>query len=92
MTTRKRLLTFVLLAGLGLVGVALGRAASFGSNASPVESIPEVAILEGAAERLAGSLRFPTISPEDPSAFDAEAFGSLHAYLETSFPEVHGEL
>jgi carboxypeptidase PM20D1 len=80
------------LAGLGLAGVALGRTALYGSTASAVESAPQIAIPEGAAERLAGALRFPTISPEDPAAFDAEAFGSLHAFLATSFRKAHAQL
>src|SRR5687768_2465913 len=64
-----------------LVGVALVRTLRFRSVQPAVERAPEVAIPEGAAERLAGAVRIPTISHEDPSAFDAGAFQALHAYL-----------
>ena len=57
-----------------------------------VRPVPEVAIPEGAADRLAGSLRIQTISSEDPVAFDAGTFAALHEYLQTSFPRVHEQL
>jgi carboxypeptidase PM20D1 len=56
------------------------------------ESATEVAIPEGAAERLAGSIRIPTISHEDPADFDPKAFQALHAYLGAEFPRVHSQL
>jgi carboxypeptidase PM20D1 len=76
----------VLLAGLILV-----RTARYGSEQSAVERAPDIAIPEGAAERLAGAVRIPTISHEDPAAFDADAFRALHAYLQTAFPRVHSQ-
>ena len=42
-----------------------------------------------AVDRLAGAIRFQTISLEDPGQFNAEAFLGLHAYLEQAFPLVH---
>ena len=77
----------VLLTGLILVRTARHRSA--GSAAQPAPTVP---IPEGAAERLAGSLRIPTISHEDPAALDADAFRALHVYLHASFPRVHAEL
>jgi carboxypeptidase PM20D1 len=56
------------------------------------QPVPAVTIPDGAAQRLAGSLRIPTISSEDPAAFDAEAFRALHAYLHAAFPRVHAQL
>ena len=53
------------------VGFILARTARYGSVPPPVVPAAEVAIPKPAAERLAGSLRFPTISSEDPAAFDA---------------------
>jgi carboxypeptidase PM20D1 len=75
-----------------LVGVALIRTLRFRSVQPAVERAPEAAIPEGAAERLAGAVRIPTISHEDPSAFDAGAFQALHAYLAAQFPRVHSQL
>ncbi len=46
----------------------------------------------GAAERLAGALRIPTISREPASAPGGETFGALHAYLAQAFPGVHARL
>lgn len=75
-----------------LVGSALVRTATYGSVPPPVDPALEVALHEGADERLAGSLRIRTVSHADPAAFDAEAFRSLHAYLQASFPQVHAQL
>ncbi len=40
-------------------------------------------------QRLAESLKFQTISHQDPTKNEAEAFSSLHKYLEDFFPKVH---
>jgi carboxypeptidase PM20D1 len=87
--------TFFVLLGAALVlfvGFAVAVTARYESAQPPVQPAPEVAIPNGAAERLAGSLRIRTISSEDPAAFDAEAFGTLHAYLQSAFPRVHAQL
>lgn len=43
----------------------------------------------GAAERLAGALRFKTVSHQDPEKFAPEEFLALHEYLERNFPQAH---
>src|SRR5918994_6962712 len=86
---------FFLIFGLALVlfiGFTAALTARYDSVQSLVEPVPAVTIPDGAAQRLAGSLRIPTISSEDPAAFDAEAFRALHAYLQTAFPRVHAQL
>lgn len=88
---RKPLLLLIAVVVL-FVGFILARTARYGSVPPPVVSAAEVAIPKPAAERLAGSLRFPTISSEDPAAFDAEPFRGLHAYLQAAFPRVHAQL
>jgi carboxypeptidase PM20D1 len=75
-----------------LVAVILARTALYGSVRLIVEPTIDTAVSEGAAERLAGALRIPTISHEDPAAFDSEPFRSLHAYLEATFPQVYSRL
>src|SRR5918993_694045 len=90
-----RLRAFLLLfvaAVVSLVGFTLVRTARYGSVQPAVDPAPDVAIPEGAAERLAGALRIPTISAEDPAAFDGEAFRDLHAYLQAAFPRAHSQL
>ena len=75
-----------------IVAIVLFRTARFGSTQPPVEPARHLTIRHGAAGRLAGSLRIRTISNEDPAGFDAQAFRSLHVYLETAFPRVHSQL
>jgi carboxypeptidase PM20D1 len=77
----------VLLAGLGVVLTA-----SYVSTRLPVSPAPEIAVPPGAADRLAGAIRIPTISAEDPAAFDAEAFQRFRVYLQAAFPLVHSRL
>jgi carboxypeptidase PM20D1 len=45
-----------------------------------------------AAARLAGALRFQTISREGSGPVDPEAFLAFHRYLEQSFPRAHAAL
>jgi carboxypeptidase PM20D1 len=75
-----------------LVAFVVARTAFYGSSLSAVEPAEDIAIPAGAAERLAGSLRIPTLSHEDPGAFDPEPFRALHSYLETAFPRTHSQL
>ena len=46
----------------------------------------------GAVERFAESIRFRTISYEDPTKFDDAAFEGLIAHIEASFPLVHQQM
>jgi len=57
---------------------------------APAADLPQVALDEAAVvERLAGAIRFRTISHDDRSDFDADAFLAFHDYLRRSFPRVH---
>ena len=75
-----------------LVAFSVVLAARYDSVQPRVTPAPSVTIPEGAAERLAGAIRIPTISAEDPAVFNADAFRMLHAYLQTAFPRVHAQL
>jgi len=58
-----------------------------------VEPVTDLRIdARAAAGRLAGALRFPTISHENGQNMDAAAFAGLHRYLEQTFPRVHAAL
>jgi len=57
-----------------------------------LSSTATVAQAGAAAEHLAGAIRFATISHQDPSMLDAEAFLGLHDYLRSSYPRVFSEL
>src|SRR5687767_5896913 len=77
---------------IALSGVTLAYSVRGGSTPRPVAPAPVVDIPDGAAERLAGSIRIPTISAEDATAFDGEAFHALRAYLQAAFPRVHSRI
>ena len=75
-----------------LLAVIGWRTASYGSPQRSVPHAAPITVPEGAAERLAAAVRIPTISPEDPAAFDSDAFDALHDYLKTAFPRIHAQL
>jgi carboxypeptidase PM20D1 len=83
-----------------LIGTAIALTAGFTGALTaryvppdtPVPPADEVAVPSGAAERLAGAIRIPTISAEDEAAFNAAAFADLHGYLQSAFPRVHSHL
>ena len=89
---KKVLLLFLLLILL-LIGVLFYRTLFFTSK--QLTSIPpsRLAIDSGpAAEHLAGAIRFPTVSNQDNSKNDIEAFVGLHKFLEETYPLVHAQL
>jgi len=62
--------------------VAPGLASAQGSTADS----------QAIADRLAGAIRFETVSPEDPADFRGQPFLDLAAYLRRSYPRVHRSL
>jgi carboxypeptidase PM20D1 len=90
----KRMLFRVVLAGLVvLIAVILARTFTYESKQLDVQPAPEMAIdTVAVAERLAGALRFETVSNQDSAVFPAEEFLDFHSYLEESFPRVHAAL
>jgi len=89
----KKILAVLGLVLLVLLAVLCVRAATVKSRqiqAQPVTDQPVDA--RAAAGRLAGALRFPTISHEDGRNVEAGAFLGLHEYLARSFPRVHAAL
>ena len=63
---------------------------SYQVQAPPVTDLTVDA--RAAAGRLAGALRFPTISHEGGANVEAAAFQGLHQYLQQTFPSVHATL
>ena len=88
----KRLIVGLGAALLLLIAVAAVRTVTYRADPLPASPATPVPVPEGAAERLAGSLRIATISHEDPAENDGAAFASLHAYLASAFPRVHAAL
>lgn len=76
-----------------LAAVVLVRAAAWTprrTSAAAAEALP--LDRDAAAARLAGALRIPTVSTEDPAERSSAAFTALHAYLTSTFPRVHAAL
>ncbi len=95
-----RTLLFKVLIGLlgllaVLVVVLLVRVWWVGQQVESAKSLEPLAVsldAEALAQRLAGALRFPTVSNQDPAQIDSSAFRAFHAYLEAHFPQVHAHL
>jgi len=89
----KRVLLALALVVVLLAAVTLQRTAGFRSRqpqVAPVAAEPlDTAAL---ARRLAGALRFKTISFQDSNQFDAREFAGFGRYLRDSFPRLHGAL
>ncbi|MEL6870529.1 MAG: M20 family peptidase [Pseudomonadota bacterium] len=83
--------------GLGAILVVLAAITVIRANTvfedvqlPPAQDLAQVDLDEAAAvARMAGAIRFKTISHDDRSNFDAAAFLAFHAYLRESFPLVH---
>ena len=89
----KRILALLGLALLILLAVLVTRAALVKSRQIQAEPARDLAVdARGAAERLAGALRFPTVSHEGGADVESAAFAGLHQYLAQSFPRVHATL
>lgn len=76
----------------GLIAIAVFRAYTVFEDVqlAPAENLPRVELDEGrAVERMAGAIRFRTVSHDDRSDFDADEFLAFHDYLRDSFPLVH---
>lgn len=76
----------------GLIVIAVFRAGTVFEDVQhpPAENLAQVELNEGeVVERMAGAIRFRTISHDDRSNFDADAFLAFHEYLRESFPLVH---
>jgi len=76
-----------------LLSVLLIRTATLGSRRPAVAAVPAAAVDEdGVARRLAGGLRFRTVSTEDRAAVDAAPLQAFRGYLERSYPRLHAAL
>lgn len=86
-------LTLLGLAFLLLIAVLLFNTARFTLPSAPkVNKNRNDFDEESAAGRLAGALRFATVSNEDPDKVDWKVFEQFRAYLQQTFPRVHQTL
>jgi len=82
-----------LLGAVSLMATLPARAQNFSSM--QMQGIEQVTIdvdVQGAAERLSKAVQFPTISNQDRSDFDTEAFDAYHAFLVEAYPNAHKTL
>src|SRR5213595_768908 len=91
--TMKKIVGAILLGVLVLAAVALERTFTFRSRqlqtaAVVVEPLDTAAL----AQRLAGALRFKTVSYQDSTQFDAREFDGFHRYLRATFPRLRTAL
>jgi carboxypeptidase PM20D1 len=89
----KKILAVLLVALLILATVVLERTFTFRSR-QPAAAPAAVEPLDTAAlaQRLAGALRFKTVSYQDSSQFDAREFDGFQRYLRSTFPRLHAAL
>lgn len=57
-----------------------------------VEQVTIEVDLDAAAKRLSRAVQFPTISNQDRSDFNADAFTEYHEFLREAYPNVHSRL
>jgi carboxypeptidase PM20D1 len=89
----KRILVLIGLALLILIAVLCARASLVKSRQLAAQPVTDLTVdANAAAGRLAGALRFPTVSHEDGAQVESQAFLDLHRYLEQSFPKGHATL
>src|SRR5947199_7837899 len=91
--TMKKSLGALLVVVVILAVIVLERTFTFRSRQPPaapvaVEPLDTAAL----AQRLAGALRFKTISYQDSSQFDAREFDGFQRYLRTTSPKLHAAL
>src|SRR4051794_27998506 len=91
----KKILKLLAVALVVLLAVLTARALLLPSRQIRAGTAPASDIsvdANAAAGRLAGALRFQTVSIEGRGPVDPEAFLALHRYLAESFPRTHAAL
>ena len=89
----KKILAVLGIAVVILVAVLLIRATTLESRQIRAEPVADLVVDANAvAQRLAGAVRFRTVSHELGRNVEAQAFLGLHQYLQASFPKVHQTL
>jgi len=89
----KRFLLLVFVGVLAFAGVLVGRMATFKSKQVAVTPAPVLQLdLDAAVARLSKAVTFKTISYQDPSEFDGDAFAGMHAFMAESYPKLHAAL
>ena len=89
----KRIVVFVLVVLVALVGAAVARALVLPSRQVRVAPAPKLVLDDSAAlSRLAGAIRIPTVSHQAASEDDTSAFAVMTSYLAQAYPRMHATL
>ena len=89
----KRIAAALTLATIGLLAVLLLNTYRLQSRQVAVEPAAAIDIdASAASSRLAGALRFRTVSHDDQPHANSAEFKAMHAYLQQQFPRVHRQL
>ncbi|HYL55105.1 MAG TPA: M20 family peptidase [Gemmatimonadales bacterium] len=89
----KRLLLVLVVLLVGLAAAVVTRTLGVHSRQVTVTPVaPESLDSTALAQRLAGALKFKTISYQDSTQFEAREFEGFQRYLRESFPKVHATL
>jgi carboxypeptidase PM20D1 len=75
-----------------LFSVVVVRTLLFRSKQVLVKPAPRPAVDPAAIERFSKALQIPTISHQEPSSIEPEAFSSFRTFLEQNFPLIHQKL
>jgi carboxypeptidase PM20D1 len=89
----KRVLLILVVLLVGLAAAVVTRTLGVHSRQAAVTPVaPEPLDSTTLAQRLAGALKFKTISYQDSTQFEAREFEGFQRYLRESFPKVHATL
>ena len=89
----KRVLLVLVVVLVGLAAAVVTRTLGVRSRQAAVAPVASEPLDSTAlAQRLAGALKFKTISYQDSTQFEAREFEGFHRYLRASFPKVHATL
>jgi carboxypeptidase PM20D1 len=89
----KRLLQVLLFLLLLLIAAVAVNTLRHGSRQLEVKPVAPMQLdADAAAQRLAGALRFKTVSSQEEPELNADQFDGLHAYLAQAYPKLHAAL
>ena len=88
----KKFLLFILVCVLILLTVLVTNTFLKSSKQIHVEATPAPEISPAALQHFQGALAFKTVSNSNPALFDSSQFIGFRNYLETTYPNFHGQL
>ncbi|SCK56323.1 carboxypeptidase PM20D1 [Variovorax sp. HW608] len=89
---KRAFLALVLVIAGGVAAMAVNTWRTPSRQVAVTPAAPLAIDVQAAARRLAGGIRFRTVSSLDDPAGNAAEFDKLHAYLAEQFPKVHATL